>query len=323
MQLKRHTISLGKMNGNGIIILLILFFTSCSGDEVQKNYQLSVQVNNYSLVQSLVNPYDNTNFFSNGAVDDGYAVRTTFLLYDSSGSLVSQVSTIKSSFSENVSVSKVLENGQYTVISIVDVVYNNLDYCWTFKNLSNLSSASITMASKIPGINGILGFHKDVVTINGSAINLSVAPQHLGALYVFDICNVNYSTIRYVAYKYYLTPDTYLINTGTFSTSGSYYSSDTFDDGGVYSEYYDYKYLLPNSKLAIEDDTYDKSNKLIKGPLCSYANVAAGQHKILKIDIGNSTYISTTLASVKSSSSLINKSYLKTNNRVSAALKLK
>jgi hypothetical protein len=293
-------------------LTVILFLTACNNAEIGIKYKLTAVIDGTSLVSSLVNPYDNTNLFPVGKVETNYNVRTTYLIYDKAGLLVDQESILTESFFDNVTFSKNLEAGNYTVVTIMDIVYNKLDLDWTFSNLSKLETANITMGVKVPSQNGILGFHKELVTITNESKSLSFTPQHLGALYVIHFDNVDYSKIRYVNFRYDLNPDTYQINSNNFAAIGTYYNSQIFDNEGKYTGDYEYEYLLPNTNLALNYTLYDLNNNLFDGLTYTvHMDIIAGQHKLLEMDLTKSTNTTTPLSQVKSSTNILNVSHNK------------
>lgn len=291
-----------------LFYLSVLFFiSSCSNNEIGIKYQLTTVVDGTDLVANLINPYDKANFFPDGKVSTNFNVRTTYLIYDNGGSLIDQKTLFSESFFTKNTFSNNLDAGTYTVISIMDIIYNNADFDWTIKDLTKLSTANITTVGKVPSQYGILGYHKELITITNQGKKLSMIPQHIGALYVIHIDNVDYSKIRYVYYKFTISPDTYQISTNNASTINTYYYDNKWDNQGIYTGYYDYAYLLPNFNLNINYERYDTNNKSIDNGLYTISqSIVAGNHQVLNIDISQNMYNNSALSRIKSNINILN-----------------
>lgn len=279
-------------------ITVLCIFTACNNDEIGIKYKLTEVIDATGLVSDLVNPYDNTNFFPIGKVGTKFAVRTTSLIYDNDGTLVEKDTVLSESFNDKVTISKMLEAGDYTVVTVVDIVYNDNDWCWKFNDLSKLSTANITLAGKVLSKYGILGFHKEVVKISAEEKSLSIEPEHLGAMYVIYYSNINYSTIRYIYIKYDYNPDTYLFKSNSFIASGTYFNDETLDDEGKYSGYYTNAYFLPNSALKYEFNLYNLNNSSLGDYTIPFA-IVSGEHKIVTIDLSQLTFDISPLSKIK------------------------
>lgn len=282
----------------------MFFISACTNNEVEINYQFNTEIDGIDLVESLTNPYDNTVFFPSGKVDPNYSVRTRQVIYDDEGAIVNQDSIFSESFYDKVKFKSILAPGIYTVITVVDVVYNKLDLNWTFKDIKKLSTANIIIGDKVPSSNGILGYHKDEINITNQSQSLTIIPEHLGALYVINFTNVDYSKIKYIEYKYDLNPDTYQLTTNTFTHNGNYYYINKWDNLGKYIGWFDYAYLLPNSNLLLKFTIYNTSNVAL-GSYSVPLNVVAKNHNIVKLDMTKLTSSITPLSQVKSNSNIL------------------
>lgn len=299
-----------------IYITVFLLFSACTNNEVGIKYQLTTVIDGTDLVANLKDPSNNTDFFPVGKVDTydpNYSVRTTYLVYNNAGLLIDKDSILTESFFDKVTFSMNLEAGTYTVITIMDIVYNKQDYDWTLSGLSKLGTANITMGTYYPAFYGILGFHKELVTITNESKSLSFTPQHLGAMYVILFDNIDYTQIRYINFQYHLNPDTYQITSSNVSHIQNMDRNSTVDDEGKYTGVYEYAaYLLPNTNLELNYTLYDLNNNPFDGLIYTVPlNIIAGQHKILEMDLTQNTHTISPLSQVKSGTNTLNVSHNK------------
>jgi len=290
-------------------IAVLCIFTACNNDEIGIKYELTAVIDGTSLVENLVDPNENANFFPLGKLETNYSVRTTYLIYDDEGSLIEQEDVISESFFDKVTVSKMLEVGTYTVITVMDVVYKEQDCYWKFDGLTNIESASITLSDNVPDNYGVLGFHKEIVSITNGGKSLSIIPEHLGALYVTTFYNVDYNRIRYIYHKYDLNPDTYQMNTNNTSRVNTLYANNLWNNGGTKKGVYYTAYLLPNNSLDYDFELLDINQNSINTYSIPF-DVVAGDHKNVTIDLSQLTFDISPLSKIKTNISdiVINKS---------------
>lgn len=303
-----------KMKKIFIYIAALFFISACTNNEVEIKYQLNTEIDGIDLVENLTNPYDNILFFPAGKVDPDYNVRTRQVIYDNDGNIVHQDSILSESFYDKVKFKCTLEPGIYSVITIVDIVYNKQDFCWTFQDFKKLSTANLTIGDKVPTSYGILAFHKDLINITNQSQSIKITPEHLGALYVINFSNVDYSKIKYIYYRYDLNPDTYQLTTNTYTLNGSFISTYKWDNLGKYTGWFGYAYLLPNSNLELKFTTYNTSNVAL-GSYSIPLTVVAGNHKIVELNMTKLTSSITPLYQIQSNSNILNVSQDKSNLR--------
>jgi hypothetical protein len=292
-----------KMKKEIFYILGLIILVSCeNSDDVTIKYSLKATINGLSLVENLTDPYDDDEFFPDGDVASGYNVRTKYLIYDEDGSLVKEDSLYSDSFSDEVSFSETLEQGTYTVVTIMDIVSDDGTF-WDCSNCSNIENAKITMGNYVPNWKGVLGYSKEQVLLNEKK-DISITPTHLGALYVIHFSNIDNSTIRYVYYNYDLQPNTFQIYTEMYkSLEPLEYAWGLWNDYGIYTGYYTYAYLLPTDELDLKFTLYDEDLNAISTTYAIPLEVVAGEHKLLTIDLAALTFGFSTLTEAQKTKS--------------------
>lgn len=273
-----------------IYIIGLLFLVSCNNqDEVGIKYELTAEVDASGLINKMINPYDNVDFFPDGEVGSGLSVRTKYLIYDESEKLKIEDSIFTNSFNIKTNFTELLEPGNYTIVTIVSIVSDKGMY-WDFRNLNDLKTARIVIGNYVPSENGILGIHKEIVSINEKK-SITILPKHVGSLYVVKFMNANKSLIRYIYYSYKLEPNTYQIYSNENKIfDPKYYAHNTWDNESTYSGFYDYMYFLPTEELKFNFILYDINNNAISDTYSIPMKVIAGEHKLLGIDLKTLQY---------------------------------
>ena len=180
-----------------IAIALVAVFTSCSNEDVTIKRAFTFKVNPYSVISSFPEewPGELTSF------DSSLKLRIRLLVYNENGNLVFNESSYLSSYSSEMSVSKSLATGTYTLIATTDLVPNSGTPYWTLSDENNINTASITTENiHTGGKNKILGFCSQKVTITESSQSITLSPTPAGALVRMYYNNVfSYSNVKYYA----------------------------------------------------------------------------------------------------------------------------
>jgi hypothetical protein len=277
---------------HGLSILFLLFAASCQNvnEEVfygyfmkDPMYILTLNINKSGLVENLTDPYDGEPLFPEGQLSENFEVRVNCLIYDANGTLVIQKQSTSESFKELTTVSEFLNPGTYTILTGVDVVYNDSDYAWSYADWASLSTVKI-MVSNYNDEYALFGYDKRTVTITDMDVVESVEPTHLGALYTIMFTNPGE---RYVYYQHEMNPDTYLFGSDSLSRSDEMIITQTLDFGVENFAYFIYAYFLPTENLALKYATRVTATGELSTAITVDLNVEAGVHRFLSIDVSN------------------------------------
>lgn len=267
------------------------------GETVNTNYPVTVNVNNSTLVSSLIDPYTSQSLFPNGAVDPGYQVRTNILIYDNQNNLIDQFTVYLSTFNEMANYTLELPNGNYTAVAVTDVSYNNGENVWKIVDQSSINSLRITFANQyVADKEGIVAARRQSFQVADNQATLNLTPAHLGACYVVYFYNFNYTAYQYLYYRFDIDPDDYQFSTQSYSRKLNMYRYTELDFEKKYSGYYIYAYLLPKSNLTLQYVTMDVNKNYVTAMKSTTISAAVNQHRKFSVDVTNFTSTTNSLA---------------------------
>ncbi len=267
------------------------------GEAVETLYPVTVNVNNSSLVSSLIDPYSDQALFPDGAVGNRYQVRTNFLIYNNQNELVDQFTVFRSTFNESANYTLELPNGSYTAVAVTDVSYDNVDNVWKIVDQNNINTLRITFANQyVADKEGIVAARRQSFQVADNQATLNLTPAHLGACYVLYFYNFNYTAYQYLYYKFDIDPDDYQLTTQAYSRKLTMYRYSELDFEKKYSGYYVYAYLLPKSNLVLQYVTMDVNKNYITAMKSATFSVGVNQHRQFSVDVTNFSTSTTALA---------------------------
>jgi len=280
----------------GVSILL----TSCNKDlDLDIKYQLTVNIDNMDVVKNLKD-YDNSDLFPNGVIDasDG-KVRVTFLCYNSDGKLCFEESQLVDDYSKSVEITKSVESGDYTIVTITDIVSVEngkiSTELWKVEKKESLRDLKVSKGSVNQYYFMALGISKENLSINKSE-SVKVNTEPIGSLVTFKFTNIDQSKVTSIGYGWSKESDYCLINEGKYNIV-SQTSVEEFEMESKYTTYYDQRYFLPISDLTFAWISYSSNFTpvLSKGMTL---NVQSGINKTITVNVNSG--ISTETNSTKS-----------------------
>lgn len=280
----------------GVAILL----TSCNKDlDLDIKFQLTVNIENIDVVKNLKD-IDNSDLFPNGVIDaDDAKVRVTLLCYNSDGKLCFEESQLVEDFSKSIEIAKSVESGNYTLVTITDIVgIENgkvSTELWQIENKETLRDLKVTKGSTNLFYYMALGISKESLTVDGSmAVNVNTEP--IGSLVTFKFTNIDQSKVSLIGYGWSKESDYCLINEGTYNIVAQT-SVEEFEMESQYTTYYDQRYFLPIQDMTFVWISYSPSLTpvLSKGMTL---NIQSGVNKTITVNVNSG--VSTETNSTKS-----------------------
>lgn len=221
-----------------IAIAFVALFTSCSNDDITIGRGITFKLDPAGVVA----PYPEEWAGELTTFDAEYKLRTRILVYDSNGLLVAQESAYLPNYKTEMSCSKTLPTGSYTIIATSDLVSESGYEFWTLEGEGNISTAQISTSNySFGGKYRILGLCSQKVTISENTQNIMLSLKPTGALLRMKYYNVH----AYNNVKYY----------GLFANRAC--SSMTFDEDGTPNMQ---PYTSPDGKLDVLCSIVDVDN---------------------------------------------------------------
>lgn len=178
-----------------IAIALVALLTSCSNDDITIGRGITFKLDPAGVVASYPEEWagELTTF------DAGFKLRTRILVYDSNGLLVAQESAYLPNYKTEMSCSKTLPTGSYTIIATSDLVSESGYEFWTLKGEGNISTAQLSTSElSFGGKYRILGLCSQKVTISENTQNIMLALKSTGALLRMKYYNVHaFNNVKY------------------------------------------------------------------------------------------------------------------------------
>lgn len=135
-------------------IAIVAIFSSCSNEDVTISRTFTFKVNPSGVISSFPEEWPG----ELTSIDSSLKLRVRLLAYNENGNLVFNESSYLSSYSSEMSVSKSLATGTYTLIATTDLVPNSGTPYWTLSDENNINTANITTEGiQTGGKNKILG----------------------------------------------------------------------------------------------------------------------------------------------------------------------
>jgi len=260
------------------------------------NYQLTTTITAIDVVKN-IKDIDNSDLFPNGLVGEGEKVRISLFIYNQSGELIIEETKLLNSFAEVLTLNKQIKEGNYTVISCVDVVdADNLttvktEY-WKFENKDKFQNLKATFQSGFQWYTFVLGYSKQTISINkAQSLNINLIPTGSMVTLNFDYLNLSQiQTIKLgiITWNNYLSLSDGISNTSELLNDGNVSTLEK----GEYRNRIKSIYCLPSNQLTIKWVGLNAAGNQIKSGTIPSSALIAGQNKIITID--TSTGLTTT-----------------------------
>lgn len=230
-----------------LFTVTLIGFTSCNKNkEVDVSYQMDLTINPADVIGCFKEYYD-------GDFDmyDGDMLKIHLFIYDVQGNLVAQQMELVKDYSEKISFSKLLPEGEYTVIASSNVYTPSSDFeYWSFSGENLLTELEIVDNNYIGYEDKILGLVLHKITLS-EPINEVVDIKPGTALLEFHWQNVHYWN-DVLMYSFFVEDknDIASCNGNSFdysvSTSGYYYTLNRINPNNFSSQnVYGFTALLP------------------------------------------------------------------------------
>lgn len=276
----------------GVAILL----TSCNKDlDLDIKFKLTANIDAMGVVKNL-KKIDNSDLFPDGTIPTSFKVRITYLIYNSLGELEYQEVKLLNDFSENLKIESSIKEGEYSIVSCVDVVSAKdlskvEEEYWRFENVNSFKDCKVKYPDEfMPYYTDVLGYSKQTVKINKSeSLTLNLKP--VGSLITINFDYLNLAKIQELKVKYITWNDYFSISDGTSSVK------ELLNDGSVWAYEKDEEfrnlitntYLLPSNKLTIKWEGYDINGNLVKSGIVPSSSLTDGTNKIITINTNTGT----------------------------------
>ncbi|MCM1140140.1 MAG: hypothetical protein NC453_16365, partial [Muribaculum sp.] len=170
-------------------VLFTVILSSCPNDDIPVSQTITFKVN----PSTVVNCYDEYDAGELTVLPKGYSLRVRLLIYNETGKLVSSDVQKFSDYSHIMTSPQDLAEGEYTVVTITDIVTStDEDFAWILSNEENLSTLSIAKTEYIREQWGILGLETTHVSISPSVKDVNIDVKPAGALAIVFYNNWNH-----------------------------------------------------------------------------------------------------------------------------------
>ncbi|MFA5328108.1 MAG: hypothetical protein WC384_09975 [Prolixibacteraceae bacterium] len=274
-----------------LIVGIAVILTSCNKDlNLDVKYQLTINIDNMDVVKNMKN-YDNTDVFPGGLLDsDGVKVRESFFVYNLNGELVFNNTEIVDDFSKKILISCDLSEGEYTLVSCVDIVVSDgesiTEELWNFKNVDMLSNFRMEEAVSLYQMN-TLGVTKSQVSIDKS-VSVDIKTSVVGAMFSYCFENAYLEEIAEVDWGYSKTNDYYNVEDAASNVSeqvqNNYWEPDEQYNGIMGSIF-----ILPCKDFVFAWQSYSTTFEPEAFGYVTF-DVVAGNHKTITVDSQTGEY---------------------------------
>lgn len=261
-----------------LIAILAMVISSCSNDDIEVLHTVNIKVNPSKVISTFTYEYQPGELES---FPDTLKLRTRLLAYDAKGALKDSAVQYLTNYGSIASYSLNLEEGDYTLVAITDVVVkksNDVKFeFWHLKNRERLSETKLSDAGNIGEQFKILGIESKKFTIDKTNKECILYPQAVGALCYVVFHNIH----QFPDVKQYSLEMTKASDFLQFSGNGEWQPSVKNNNGSfdwylTYTEpeetesygIYGYYFMLPmpnvNFKFTYDDtngDTHDLTQK--------------------------------------------------------------
>ena len=192
-----------------------IFMTSCENDEITVvesptiMYIETSKIVEFDGMKELANQ-TNWGWFGKSQMQDIQTLpdegrlRVRNLIYDEKGVLVQENSVFARSYTNDIKSELMLPNGQYTVVTLTDVVgvdgNENINFrYWQLEDSLKLSTARVVDAGYMGNKYKLLAASVTSVTIDGKSRTYNVTPAPVGSLIFVQYQNIHsYSGLKFV-----------------------------------------------------------------------------------------------------------------------------
>ena len=182
------------------IISSVILLASCNDSlEVDVQYQLTADIDVMNVVRYMKDTSGSL-IYNNGDLvfNDEYIV-LVYMLYNADGNLIAEERMKLGSFSEKTNITKSLTIGDYTIVICTYIGDSELEW-WNLtgkENIDNLKIRYFSGRNYINILSGVLGFHKQSISINKSE-NISISVPSAVSFVSFDFQNLSSAGIATV-----------------------------------------------------------------------------------------------------------------------------
>lgn len=177
-----------------LITVLAMVMSSCSNDDIEVLHSVNIKVNPSKVISTFT--YEE-NAGELESFPETLKLRTRLLAYDAKGVLKDSAVQYLTNYGSIASYSLNLEEGDYTMVAITDVVKMKsnevkLEY-WHLKNRESLSETKLSDAGMIGGPYKILGVASKKFTVGKTGKECLLYPQAVGALCYVKFHNIHHN----------------------------------------------------------------------------------------------------------------------------------
>lgn len=291
------------------LVAIAGLLTSCSNDEIEivsapttLNISTS-KVMDFEGMEELANSgilFDTDQMMDEMTLDTDYRLRIRNMVYNSKGILVDDQSTFARTYINNVKNELMLPAGDYTVVTITDVVKvdgdNNITFTyWNVSDSTRLEKTTITDAGWIGGSRTVISATVTKITVDGTGKTYNVVPQPLGSLIYFFYANIHGNENVYHVGLYTKKSNGYISMSANgpecnFDVSNDYdyrYNCIDVEDYPSYTNLYGYGFVFAGSHTPIEFKYYytSGSNKYYDSTAQEDYTFNAGEFTVAYCDV--------------------------------------
>ena len=180
-----------------VVSAVALAFTSCSDkEEIGINYQVNITISPETVISGFQEYRD-----GNLKLGSNCKLRIRNYIYDVNNDLVKLSEGFVNQYSDNLQVSEILPEGDYTVITTTDVIVSNVaDTSWTFSKERVLNEFTITRNNNLCFLGrSTLGLTKSSLKVNGQSVNLKINVKPITALITCHFQNIHHPINKVLA----------------------------------------------------------------------------------------------------------------------------
>lgn len=240
-----------------------LFATSCDNEEIEIVSSPTVldittnRIMDFNGLRELASNnkwsyYDLSDMADLQSLNSNYRLRVRNLVYDKTGVLIKDEAQFISTYSQNIRNELMLPVGEYTVVTLSDVVQVNGSgeitfRFWSLQDSTRLSRAKVADTGYLGGKNKVLAASTTRIIIDGTSRTYNVTPRPVGALIFILYENIHAlnSTKRVTLLSKKVSSDL------SFSDNGFIYN---YKQSSTYDWRYDYMEPASNPNSAIVYD---------------------------------------------------------------------
>ena len=243
--------------------VLALLFASCKNEDISISREVSFNVNPYTVIRDFAKHELNSGDLMNPYPGD--RVRVNLFIYDASGHLVESDTEDFRDYSQTMSTTKELPDGNYTIVAITSCIESDYNEYWIIKGVENISNLQISWNEDNDywyGYWAILGITQQRIEVSSGHTTYNIDVKPAGSLAINKIKDIHYYNNVYYYVMYGNRDDiNFSFNSiGEYtcnSLENSYFPqqlSPTIwpEDYSNYSGVARYAFLLPTGRTSFE-----------------------------------------------------------------------